>query len=411
MIRDHTLSFVTALLLAGPLAPIGIAAQDADPRAGDRGLRLMVGDVGVAIGHVPRVTGLRVNWSDRHLDSVTGLNLTLWRADPDGVGGRVRGLSAGLAPQAGRLEGLGLGLGVVVGEESLSGIHAGGLAAIGGDAVQGLQGAGVAAISGGDILGLQVGGLGAVVGGTSRGLQLSLGGSIAGEGIVGGQLAGLGAVAGGEARGLQVGGLAAIAGGPVQGVQLGGLATIGDGSLKGIQAAGLAVIGSTGLQGVQVGGLATVSGGDARGLQASGLAGVAAGRMVGVQVGGAALVAGCSMRGIQLSLGSVEGGRGDDRFELPDEPCEFRGVAGVTAGGYRVVGPAARGVTAGGWIEVDELRGVSAAALQRSGLQVGLSVALVNWTDHLRGVQLGLVNRAANNPSPFRILPLMNLSF
>jgi hypothetical protein len=49
-------------------------------------------------------------------------------------------------------------------------------------------------------------------------------------------------------------------------------------------------------------------------------------------------------------------------------------------------------------------------AIQRSGLQVGISVGLVNWTDRLSGLQIGILNRAGNNRHPFRILPLLNAS-
>lgn len=39
----------------------------------------------------------------------------------------------------------------------------------------------------------------------------------------------------------------------------------------------------------------------------------------------------------------------------------------------------------GGWIEAEQIRGLSVAGYQRAGLQVGLSVAPVNWVDELRG--------------------------
>jgi hypothetical protein len=49
--------------------------------------------------------------------------------------------------------------------------------------------------------------------------------------------------------------------------------------------------------------------------------------------------------------------------------------------------------------------------VQTSQRQVGLSIGLLNWTDVLHGVQIGLLNHAGNNPPAFRILPILNLNF
>jgi hypothetical protein len=43
------------------------------------------------------------------------------------------------------------------------------------------------------------------------------------------------------------------------------------------------------------------------------------------------------------------------------------------------------------------------------GIQHGVTIALYNYARVLRGVQLGLLNWAQNNPAPFRLLPLLNL--
>lgn len=278
-----------ALLL---LAPLGVQGQEtaADSSAGaGPALRLMHGDVGIGIGHVPRVTGLRINLSDRSLDRVTGANVTLWRPRDGGpVGGRVRGLAIGLAPQAGFVDGVGLGL-AAVGEEGMAGIQLGGLAAVAGESL----------------------------------------------------------------RGIQAGGLAAVSGSEVHGIQLGGLAVVAAETLKGIQMAGLGV------------------------------------------------VAGCRMQGVQIAGIGAEVGR----------ECEDAAIRGLTAAGYRVRAPEIHGVTAALLrIEAETVRGLSVGGLQRSQEHVGLAVGVVNWTDRLRGVQLGVLNRAGNNPHPFRVLPLVNLN-
>ena len=43
------------------------------------------------------------------------------------------------------------------------------------------------------------------------------------------------------------------------------------------------------------------------------------------------------------------------------------------------------------------------------GYQRGLSIGLVNYAESLFGVQLGLVNIVRDNPSPFRVLPIINI--
>jgi hypothetical protein len=39
----------------------------------------------------------------------------------------------------------------------------------------------------------------------------------------------------------------------------------------------------------------------------------------------------------------------------------------------------------------------------------GLSIALFNKTKELRGIQVGLLNIARNNPKGFRVLPVINM--
>jgi hypothetical protein len=41
----------------------------------------------------------------------------------------------------------------------------------------------------------------------------------------------------------------------------------------------------------------------------------------------------------------------------------------------------------------------------------GVSIGLFNWTPRLRGVQLGLLNYAGNNPDGLKLLPLVNAHF
>src|SRR5215213_8891457 len=91
--------FAAALLLSVPTGP-----------AVAQGLDLTVNHVGVAIGDVPRVTGLRINYRDRNLEWVNGVNVTIWQPyEP--ASGTVRGLALGLpVTGARRIDGVATGL-------------------------------------------------------------------------------------------------------------------------------------------------------------------------------------------------------------------------------------------------------------------------------------------------------------
>ena len=66
--------------------------------------------------------------------------------------------------------------------------------------------------------------------------------------------------------------------------------------------------------------------------------------------------------------------------------------------------------TAGAYNRAGEAVGFQlAAALNRTKRMRGLQISLVNWTDELDGVQIGLLNINRNGPIPF--LPLFNFGF
>ncbi len=57
-----------------------------------------------------------------------------------------------------------------------------------------------------------------------------------------------------------------------------------------------------------------------------------------------------------------------------------------------------------------ETPGLAVGALCRSSrLSRGMTVALINSTNRLQGVQLGLVNHAGNNPRGLKVLPILNV--
>jgi hypothetical protein len=80
------------------------------PPALAQGLDLTVNHVGLAIGDVPRATGIRLNFRDRNFERVKGIHATIWSPydEPSGV---VRGLALGLpVTGAGRIDGLAVGV-------------------------------------------------------------------------------------------------------------------------------------------------------------------------------------------------------------------------------------------------------------------------------------------------------------
>ncbi|MDP2956784.1 MAG: hypothetical protein Q8N53_10205 [Longimicrobiales bacterium] len=114
-----------------------------------------------------------MNFRDRDLELVRGINATLWTPYEDS-NGVVKGLALGL-PLTGAAEITGLALGAGIGvNRTFTGI---GLAPIGSGAGEGIRGIGVGGVglgSGGDIEGLMIGGVGLGAGGHDvRGLLVA----------------------------------------------------------------------------------------------------------------------------------------------------------------------------------------------------------------------------------------------
>src|SRR5215831_15495391 len=122
-------------------------------------LKLAVGDVGLGIGDVPRLDGVRLDFRDRDLERVRGINATLW-APHENAGGLVQGIALGLpVTGAGQIQWLSLGVGLGA-THDLSGISAAPFGLGAGDDIQGIAVGGFGLGAGGDIKGIAVGGLG-----------------------------------------------------------------------------------------------------------------------------------------------------------------------------------------------------------------------------------------------------------
>jgi hypothetical protein len=368
--------FAAALFVA--LSPTLASAQVID---------LTVNDVGLSIGDSRFVRGIRLNFRDKNLDEVQGINATIW-TPYEGGGGYISGLALGLpATGARRITGAGIGVFGAGVEEDFTGLGIGGLGVGGGGDLRGIMIGGLGAGAGGSITGITIGGLGAGSGGDVRGITIGGLGAGAGGELVGLSVGGFGVGGGGGIRGISIGGLGVGGGGDVTGFQVGGLGVGGGGRVRGISVGGLGVGGGGGITGFQFGGVGVGGGGDVTGISVS---------LVGVGSGG-------TLRG--LAIGGV--GVGAPRVRAI--------VISSMAGGHDVQG----GILAPLYFRIESedegrgdlgrVKGVSVSAFNHiKGEQFGLSIGLLNYAWELRGWQFGLINYAANNPPGLRILPLFN---
>lgn len=315
-----------------------------------QGLDLTINHVGLAIGDVPEVTGLRLNYRDRNLRRVDGVNVTIWTPyNDDDMRGVVRGVALGLPMTGARnIDGLALGLFGVGAQDRIRGI---GFAPIG-------------LGSGGSLEGLMVGGIGMGTGGTMTGIGVG----------------GIGLGSGGKMKGLFVGGIGVGSGEDVEGIIIGGVGVGAGRDLTGISISGIASGAGRDVHGLTIAGIAAGAGGDLTGITIAGIAAGAGGTLKGLTIAGIAAGA-PRLRGVALSA--------------------------IAAGGQDVKGL----VFAGAYMKIDkgEFSGVTVSSYNHiKGVQHGLAIGLLNYTEELHGVQVGLINIARNNPSGARVLPIAN---
>jgi hypothetical protein len=203
-----------------------------------KGLALPAGTWGICFGNSPRFNGLRFNIMDRNLERVNGVNVTLWKANDKMAGGTVNGLSLGLIPYAGELNGIQVGLLGPGAKETMRGINLG------------LIGAG----AGSDMIGLNLGGIGLGAGGSLRGINAGSLGVGAGTNMLGINIGGLGVGAGDDLIGLNLGGLGVGCGKSLIGITVAGLGAGAGDRMVGLTVCGLGA-GAPVLEGLTVAGL------------------------------------------------------------------------------------------------------------------------------------------------------------
>lgn len=365
-----------ALLMAGLLVLPGTAqAQEG------RSLDLTLAGYGLSIGDAERVNGLRINFRDRYLQRANGINLTLW-LPYESVTGRVNGFALGVpATGAFHVNGIGLSALGVQAHGSIRGVALGGLGVGTGQNIRGIGVGGLGVGAGEHFAGIGVGGLGVGTGGDAKGL------------LVGG----LGVGAGERFAGIGVGGLGIGAGNGLTGIVVGGLGVGSGGDMRGLMLGGLGVGAGASLRGIAFGGVGVGAGAHVTGVLLSGVAAGAGESVTGLALSGGALGAGNRLRGL------VGAGIGIGAPQI--EGVATAPVVGTKGVRGAVVAPVYFRIAEGG-----HFVGASASAFNHiQGVQRGLSIGIYNYARLLDGIQIGVLNYAANNPWPFRLLPALNV--
>lgn len=348
-----------------------------------KSLNLPSDKYGISFGNSQEFTGLRINFRDRNVRKIDGINLTLWAADHN-ERAIVRGLSLGLLPEAGKMTGVSLGIAGVASESSLRGLSVGLIGVGAGEDIRGINLGGVGVGSGGSIAGINIGGIGLGAGQDLSGINFGGVGVGAGEELSGISIGLFGVGAGTDMTGISFGGFGAGAGGDISGLTV---------SLVGAGSGG-------NTSGITIGGIGVGAGGSLTGLNIAGI-GVGAGHnMTGINLAGIGVGAGSELKWI--SIGGVGVG-------APYVTGFAFGGAG--AGGEEVTGV----IGAIGMVSIENdglLTGVSAAAFNRiKGHQRGVSIGIVNYARSLKGFQFGLINYVRDNPRFMKVLPLLNFNF
>jgi hypothetical protein len=313
-------------------------------------LDIPVKGYGISFGNSKKFSGFRLNFRDQHVEEINGMNVTLWPAkeNNDAI---VNGLSVGVMPVAGKLQGLQIGA-VGVGGRDISGINLGGLGVGSDGSLNGISIGGIGAGAGNNLTGISIGGLGAGAGNEIKGIVIGGLGAGAGNNCTGIIIGGLGAGAGNNMTGITIGGLGAGAGNIVQGITIGGLGAGAGDKLVGLSIGGLGAGSGNELTGVAIGGLGA----------------------------GAPVVNGLT-------------------------------IGGVMTGGLDFTGMSIAGI----WMKIEKdgkFEGLAVSPFnQVRGYQNGVSIGVVNYARKLKGIQIGLINYVRDNPKYLKVLPIFNAHF
>ncbi len=327
---------------------VPIAVLVAATSASAQVLDLTINNTGLAIGDKPRMNGIRINYRDRRLEEVNGVNITIWNP---------------YQPASGVVNGLALGV-PVTGAKDINGIATG---ILGAGADHSIRGIGIAPLglgSGGEMHGIMLGGIGVGAGSALTGLAVG----------------GIGVGSGGAVQGIQIGGVGVGSGGSLTGLSIGGIGVGSAGAVKGIAIGGIGVGGGGRFTGIGIGGVGVGAGGDATGLMIGGVGVGSGGTLKGLAIGGVGVGA-PNVQGVLLSP--------------------------IAAGGEHVHAI----VIAGAYFKVDRDGRFDGGALSSvnhiKGAQHGLTIGLFNYARELHGAQIGLIN-ISDNEGHRRVLPVFS---
>jgi len=246
---------------------------------GGSSLDMPVKGYGLSIGNSANFTGLRINFRDRHVEKINGINITLWPAK-DNKFAEVNGLSLGILPEAGAMRGAGA-------EKEMTGLNLG---------VIGIG-------SGGDLTGINIGGIGAGSGSNAKGITVGLIGAGAGGSMTGINIGGIGVGAGGNLSGISLGLIGAGSGGNVNGITIGGIGAGAGKNMTGFNFGGIGVGAGENVTGITIGGIGAGAGNKLTGITIGGI-GAGAPNVRGLTIGGIG-AGGVDVRGVTLALANV----------------------------------------------------------------------------------------------------------
>lgn len=349
--------------------------------AQDNSLDLTINGSGISIGDSREVKGLRLNYRDRNLRRVDGVNATIWMPyeHPRGV---VEGAALGL-PLTGarRIDGLAAGVFGVGADETIRGIAVGGVGLGAGE----------------DIVGLALGGIGMGVGRDLRGIAIGGIGAGAGRDVEGLAIGGIGLGVGQDLHGIAIGGIGAGVGMDMTGAAIGGIGIGIGGSAKGLLIGGIGSGVGGDMTGISIGGIGTGTGADMKGLSISGVGSGVGGNATGVQLAGIGIGVGGTAKWVTIAGLGV----GASRIE------GFAAASAVGAENVRgvVLAPIYFRVT-----EYGRVRGLNVSAFNDvRGMQQGVAIGIFNKARVLDGLQIGLLNYAGNK-SHAKLLPIFNFA-
>jgi hypothetical protein len=324
---------------------------------------------GIGFGNLPRFTGIRFNFRDKNAEKINGINVTIWQPKDDSV-------------QTGTVNGISLGLPMAMGTENRNGINLGVLGTAAKDNLRGINIGGLGLGAGENMTGVNIGGLGMGSGGEIKGINIGGLGAGSGKDMTGFNFGGLGIGSGESLRGITFGGLGVGASERITGITLGGLGVGSGKSISGITIGGLGVGSGGNISGITAALIGIGCGGELSGLVVSG---IAAGSVKVKAIAIAPVVGGKDVKGLIIAPAYMK--IGYLRKEWKKEEVKEEEVQGT-------------------------LKGVTVSAFnQIRGSQQGLAIGVVNYANHIKGVQLGLINIVKENPKGLRILPIFNFKF